>query len=490
MAIIDSKLGLKSDHIDMRNRDVDPFLVYMTGVNIVHRFKDRKDQYHTDTPLIITAGDTRKDSEHLLNEYSAGIRNTGGRVICLGHDLPKPILYLAGKLAGADAVGYISSSHSSSDFNGVKYDLLDMYGKRKIDLSVDREVAIDIYMNFLEARFEGIGTGRKIAIDPLNGSFQGIAKLAYEKAGYEVISCHDEIDREFSKLYENSPDPHKAKNLEEIMKRCIENNCIGASFDGDGDRLAIIDNKGIKLSEDEVTMLIAKSVIENSQMRPGAKTDRIVYEIKSSNAVPDLIRSLGGIPIMERTGSTNIRKKMFEIEAVFAGEVSGHNYYNKDRVYPVIGGDDGLFTSLLINELLIGSGSGLDEMIKEFPRYAVSDEKRETYDAIKNKEVISNILRHFNSPCHNIINLQGDLRIEKSYKNNVSSDGERQKVNGNKGWGWFVIRNSNNDPDKLTIRIEGNDPDCYYKIRKELVDSIPKEHQELRDMIEKIEYKK
>jgi len=462
---IDPKIALEKSIFDVRGKNLNPEDFYQLGVNLVRAT-------NKENPLIVSAADHRKDSAVLIKSLEKGILDADGINLSLGFDIPKPVVHFAGKRYNADTVVYITASHLNEEYNGVKVTSRKKSIKTNGSLpSNPREESLNFYKNYMKETFgANMGQRQTVAIDSLYGTSSGLAQEVFENSGYAVIGVHNYLDRRAKKLYEHSPDPHLPKNLEELMKICRNLRCWGAAFDGDMDRVCFVDESGERVEEDEITMIISDYLIEKEKQKKSwnaGKKPKIVYEIKSSHAVPEAIIMSGGEPIIEKTGWLNISETMLSSGAIFAGEISGHYSINS---YYIPGGDDGLFTALIVGKILSEKRKKLKEIREMFPKYFTSPEMRIDYSKKRNPEVVKTLEDLFRKEDYKIIKKGSDIRIEK-YDNK-------------KNWeSLLVIRTSNTEAQKITIRFGGRTFKNLDGIVEEFIEKIPKRDSKLRQII-------
>ena len=466
MSKINPQTFLFENEIDMRGREIDPRLLYEIGRNMVKRFSLSKT-----LPCIVTGGDSRKDTKELLYNLEEGILAEKGIVISVGSDVPKAVAYFAGELYNSNGVSYVTASHINAKSNGIKFKIFDRTPKMSLIESKKMSIsdnALKNYEDYLINYFSSIGLGQRVLIDSLYGTSSGIAGRVFEKIGFKVTPLHDTLDRNFSQLYDQSPDPHELRNLEELMELAKVTGTIGFAFDGDSDRATIINKNGQKIGEDEITMIISEYLIKKSLQKKSEKPI-VVYDIKCSNAVREVVEKSGGVAIMQKTGWQNIKRKMNELNALFGGEVSGHNFYGKE-VYYVPNGDDGLFTGLMISKIIHESGKSLDELIASFPKYSTSQEFRIRYNEERNNYLVKHMNNSFSEEGYGIVLLDDDLRIEK-----YDSSGLWQY--------WMLVRTSKTEPEKLTIRFEGRGQSELNRAITEFKNKIPKDFLGLKEKL-------
>lgn len=431
---------------------------------------------------VVIAGDGRVTTPGLKGKFLEGLYQHSVNAIDLGHNLPTPLAYVGMELYGADAVAVITASHSSWEWNGIKINILQGGGNRKDYSPSIHAYGTDVkkfYQALLQQGFAG-GKRLTVAIDPLWGAYSDYAAEVLRSCGHTVICnefLHNGIRGFPDDLEGYSSDPHKEKNLEHLMETVKRNSHLdfGAAFDGDGDRVKFIDDKGEIVSEDEVTAIIANYLISqerralNHNLNP--KKPKVVAEIKSSKLVKDIVEDSGGELVREQTGRVYIKETMAKEPAiVFAGELSGHYFYRRELggkpFYFVDTGEDGLFTLLLMGEILKEKGKKLSELRAALPKYETSGEIRYTYrkgdDVNQVKPEIEKIIRELSESYaqdhDNFISIvRGeDVRVE-------SIRGDYRSV---------VFRSSKNDPQKFTLVFEGKTAGSLREIEDDFLQKI------------------
>ena len=308
---------------------------------------------------IIIARDGRLSGPVLIECLKSGLMSVGVDVIDIGQ-VPTPVLYYATKVLGIRSGVMLTGSHNPPNYNGLKMVLESetIFGKEiQVLYEMLQSGRIE---NFLkegsekgQCRTEAIGDqyerrileevkdlSLKIVVDCGNGVTGFIAPGLFEKMGCEVIGLYTEVDGHFP---HHHPDPSQPKNLVDLQKAVIENKAdIGLAFDGDGDRLGVVDSAGKVIAADRLLMLYAQSVLKSQK---GAK---VLYDVKSSRYLHSVIEAAGGVPQMCATGHSFVKKAIQETGAVLAGELSGHVFFN-DTWY---GFDDGLYAAARLLKII------------------------------------------------------------------------------------------------------------------------------------------
>jgi phosphomannomutase len=375
---------------------------------------------------IVVGMDVRKSSPSLAKSFLKGLRDTGINVTFIGVT-STPMHLFAISHFKYEGGATVSASHNPPEWNGFK-----MYGAeapQPISAGFGMERLSSIITNKKFATGTGMGTyeekevlqdyekfmlsnvdikeGLSIGLDPGNGAYAGVASGIFKKTSVEATAINDVQDGSFPS---RSPEPKPATitGLIDLVKK--ERFNFGVAYDGDGDRGIFVDNNGVPIPSDIMLSLLIKSFLKKGQ--------KAVYEVSCSDAVEETIRSVGGTPIMTRVGRAFIINEM-KRGAVFGGELSGHLYFKQ-----IYSGDDALFASLKLAELLSKSSKPLSEMIGSIPMYERHVEEIKVEERAKFKAI--------------------DL-LKKSLSKNgklVVLDGVKLRTEN----GWFLLRASNTGP--------------------------------------------
>jgi len=318
---------------------------------------------------VVVGRDGRLSGPELSEALISGLIESGCHVVNIGM-VPSPVVYFATYTKAASSGVMITGSHNPAEYNGLK---IIIAGET---LSAERIQTL--YLRILENDFtNGHGTSTsinidqdyidtiksdiqlekelKVVIDCGNGVAGNIAPQLFETLGVKISKLFCLVDGRFPNHH---PDPSKPENLEDLIQEVIETGAdLGLAFDGDGDRLGLIDNKGRVVWADQQMMLYAKDVLSRNK---GAK---IIFDVKCTSLLPQVILEFGGEPIMSRTGHSFIKKKLKETGADLAGEMSGHIFF-KERWY---GFDDALYTAARLLEIVSNSDKSCSELFDELP---------------------------------------------------------------------------------------------------------------------------
>ena len=318
---------------------------------------------------IVVGRDGRTSGPDLMNALVEGIKSTGCHVVKIGM-IPTPVLYYATYSKGASSGVMITGSHNPPNYNGFKMMIAGetLSGERILNLyerinnhnfhqGQGTSTTIDIQEDYLNRVTSDISIKRplKIVVDCGNGVAGHLAPKLFEALGCEVVKLFCHIDGNFPNHH---PDPSKLENLNDLIAEIkAEKADLGLAFDGDGDRLGVIDEKGNVIWADRQMILFSRDVIHRN---PGAK---IVFDVKCSSLLSKDISNQGGRPILSRTGHSFIKAKIKEESALLGGEMSGHIFF-KERWY---GFDDALYAGARLIEILSSRNESCSEIFSELP---------------------------------------------------------------------------------------------------------------------------
>ena len=404
-----------------------------------------------DVSEICIGRDGRNSGESLLNALEKSLSNFGINVKNIGL-VTTPLLYFAAKKNKSKSGVMITGSHNPKNYNGVKliindkpisgseiYKLINQ-SKNQSDcagkiLKVDiKDIYIKEVINNIKIKGE---EKLKVVIDCGNGAAGCIAPRLYRELGCEVVELFTEIDGNFPNHH---PDPGKLENLSYLINKVKSSKAdLGLAFDGDGDRVGLVSNKGDVVFPDKIMMILSQDILSK-------KKGSIIFDVKCSNALPDIIKSLNGTPIMSPTGHFHIKNAIREHNPLLAGEMSGHIFFN-DKWY---GFDDGHYSGARIIELILNKDKSISSMIKKLPILFSTPELNITVT----EENKFQIIEEFTKKC----NLNGEK---------ITIDGLR--INFKNGWG--LIRASNTTP-KLVLRFEGNSQRDLETIQSKFIDEL------------------
>jgi phosphomannomutase len=419
---------------------------------------------HKNNKKTIAIGcDGRLSSPSLKKNLIAALEESGLKIYDIDVG-PSPMLYFAIYHLNTDAGIMITGSHNPANYNGFKIALKDrpFFGDDILDLdqinrkqdfangtgSVEKIDIIDDYVNrILQNSLCQNDCNLKIAWDAGNGAAGEVMHRISLKIKGENHLLYEKIDGNFP---HHHPDPSIEENLSDIKTKIADNNLdIGIAFDGDGDRIGVIDDEGVMLYPDQILILYARDILKK---HPNAN---IIADVKASQSLFDEITKAGGNPVMHKTGHSFIKSKMQEINAKLAGEMSGHIFFADDYY----GYDDALYSAIRMIDILIQDGRKLSDIRKSLPKTFSTPEIKINSDDSKKFEIVKQ--------------LQKDLK-EKNIKFN-DIDGVRV----NNDLGWWLIRASNTSPI-LVARCEANSQENLDKLINNLKDILSEYSLELK----------
>lgn len=335
---------------------------------------------------IMIARDGRLSGPILAIALAKGILDSGCDVIDIG-TVATPVLYFATHTKDCHSGVMLTGSHNPADYNGLKIviagypfageEIQDLYQRvvaKNFTRGAGKFSSINILPDYIDyiARDIHLKKPLKIVIDCGNGITGNIAPALFKKLGCEVISLFCDVDGNFP---HHHPDPSQPENLQDIIQAVKKHHAdIGLAFDGDGDRLGIVTNQGDIIWPDRQLMLFAKDIL---QKYPNAS---VIFDVKCTKYLADVITTNGGNPVMWRTGHSFIKSKLRETMAPLAGEMSGHIFF-KDRWF---GFDDGLYAGARLLEILAKQSLTAQELFQQFPnsintpelKLPIADEKK------------------------------------------------------------------------------------------------------------------
>ncbi|MBT5027132.1 MAG: phosphomannomutase/phosphoglucomutase [Nitrospinaceae bacterium] len=383
---------------------------------------------------LIVGRDVRSSSVDFRDIISAALTSTGCNVIDIGM-VPTPVAYFALHHLKADGGVMITGSHNPPEFNGFKISQghHSLYGekvqalKSLIDAQdfetgsgiIQQTSILDAYVEHLSSILN-IPRKIKVVVDGGNGCFGIIGPQLLRKLGLDPVEIFCEPDGTFPNHH---PDPTVEKNLVGLIEKVrTEKAELGIGFDGDADRIGLVDEKGNILWGDQLLTIFARDILSKN---PGAT---IVGEVKCSQNLYKDIENRGGVPVMAPAGHSLIKKKMQETGALLAGEMSGHICF-ADNYF---GYDDAIFAAGRILQIVANSSQKVSEMLVDLPKTAYTPEIRIDCPDDKKFEIVSELTEFFRSQ-YEVIDIDG-VRI------NFSD-------------GWALIRASNTQP-VLVLRFE------------------------------------
>ncbi len=409
-------------------------------------------QRRTGRRQIVVGRDVRPSSAAFSEAAIQGLLAAGCEVIDIGQ-VPTPLTSFAVNHFWVDGAVQVTASHNPAEFNGLKLQVgmeaLSGLELQKIERLIasgafasgqGNRLARDVVYPYLNCILHKVQLSRpfKVAVDGGNGVSGPLAVRLLRELGCEVVPLYCEPDGTFP---HHPPDPSEAENLQELAALVVREGCdVGLAFDGDGDRIGMVDERGTVVPPDTFLLLYAREALRNG---PG----KAVFEVRCSETLFDGVRKYGGIPVMAKCGNTSILPRMQQERAVIGGELSGHVFFND----PPFEFDDALYAAALLLSYLDRAGKPLSvvlaEILEGLPRYVSSPELRLDCPDYLKWDVVDAVRDAFIRD-HRVIDIDG-ARIYF---------GEHD---------WALIRASNTSP-KLSLRFEGESAASVQRMKEAL----------------------
>ena len=402
-------------------------------------------------PLEVAVGrDNRPSGDALRDALVRGLRSTGVNVVDIGV-VPTPLLYWSLHHLKVSGGIQITGSHNPPEFNGFKLCVgtgsLHGDGIQRLlqliqgadfpvgDGTLRGEAVIDRYCDDVVARIGPLSRPLKAVIDCGNGAGALVAPQLFPRLGITPTMLFAESDGTFPNHH---PDPTVVENLQDLITAVRREGAdLGIGFDGDADRIGIVDKHGTIIWGDYLLILYARDVLART-----GQGQSVIFDVKCSQALPDAITAAGGTPVMWKTGHSLIKDKMKELHAPLAGEMSGHMFFTEG----FYGHDDAIYGAARVLRIVADANRGADELLADIPRYVATPEIRvDCPDDLKFR-VVERAQAHFRT-LHDVIDVDG-VRILY-------------------GDGWGLIRASNTQPI-LVVRFEALSQSRLDEIRDEV----------------------
>jgi phosphomannomutase/phosphoglucomutase len=409
---------------------------------------------------IVVGGDARVSTPVLTEHLIRGLMQSGAHVINLG-TVPTPLMYFAKKFLDTAGGVMVTASHNPSEYNGFKLilgdipvspeDLKALEGRveRKdftedvgslTDYSIEKD-----YENFILPLVKP-DRKLKIVIDACNGAMSRLGPELFSRSGHEVVELYCTFDGRFPN---RNPNPAVPGNLADLQAMVVSEAAdLGVAFDGDGDRVVFVDNRGRYCESERSFVILLREYLSK-------EVSSVVYDGKSSSVVKNFIESSGSRGIMERSGHAFIKKTFLENDSILAGEVSGHFFFRE------LGFDDGLFAALKLTRIISRGRETLAERIDGIEKTVITPDLRIAMD----DNSVSRIMDYLSGfeKEHPVSRLDG-IRIEFPE-------------------GWLLVRRSVTEPC-ITVRLEADTIEAlenvsaivfgseYPDIHKALIESV------------------
>jgi len=427
--------------------------IYPSDLNEESAFKiGRAFIKHSKVKKIVMGRDARTSSPELLKAFVKGVCVEGGRVTDIGQ-VPTECVYFALGAYNFDGGVMVTASHNPKEYNGFKMmqkiggdiqmirgkDLFSVVREDEFDSGENPETEKkDIWKDYLNHIFSFVDLSEmvplKVVVDASNGVAGNVISKITDKLPVEIVALNFEPDGSFPNHSPNPLEKGSDGKISEMIK--AQKADFGLMFDGDADRIFLVDELGQLVRADTTLLILAKYFLQKNPSRA------IAYNAICSKAVPEFIKKWGGIPIRTQVGFVNVREGLLKNNGVMGGELSGH-YCFKDN-YSM---DSGMVAFLVLLQVISKDGRNVSEIIKELSPYANGSEIN---FEVEDKDAMIN-------------------RIEEEYK-----DGKQDYLDGvtveYKDW-WFNVRPSNTEP-LLRLTIEADTKEILEEKQKELTDLI------------------
>lgn len=401
---------------------------------------------------VVIGHDARLSCPEIVESLSKGLQSSGANVIHIGL-VTTPVCYFSTfELPGVDGAIMVTGSHNPPEYNGFKISVgkATIFGEeiqklRKIIEKNDfitgagSQKTVDIFPQYLERYKKEFGQLKpvKVVLDCGNGAAGSIVRRLFEVVGLSPTILFEKPDGRFPNHH---PDPTVEKNLVDLKKAVLAEKAVcGIGFDGDADRIGVVDHQGNMIYGDELMVIVARDILSRS---PGAK---IIGDVKCSDRMYKDIAEHGGKPIIWKTGHSLVKEKIKIEKAPFGGEMSGHIFF-ADRNY---GYDDAPYAALRLVEILSKTGKTIPELLNGLPKAYNTPELRVDTTEEKKVLIVQKMREAFSAPS-------------KDYKVDLL-DGIRISFQD----GWALCRSSNTQP-VLVLRYESSTQEGLNKIKTKI----------------------
>lgn len=397
--------------------------------------------------------DGRHSSPELAEGLIGGLISAGIDVQVVGLG-PTPMLYYSVHALKADGGIMITGSHNPPNYNGFKFmlgrkgffgDDIEALGRMAAaadwESGAGSETSVEIADAYVDRLLEGADLPEDLAAawDPGNGAVGAIIGALTSRLPGNHVLINDDVDGDFPNHH---PDPTIPENLVQLQAAMQNHGSrVGFGFDGDGDRIGVLDERGRIVWGDQLLALLAQDVLAS---HPGAT---VIGDVKCSVALFDEVARLGGKPIMWAAGHSLVKSKMAETGALLAGEMSAHIFFADDY----FGFDDGPYAAIRTLQLLKRSGKTLGELLDELPIYVNTPELRFECDETRKFDIATEVAARMKKAGADVIDIDG-VRV---------SDAS----------GWWLLRASNTQ-DVLVARIEARDQAGLDRLKGQLLEQL------------------
>ena len=394
--------------------------------------------------------DNRPSGSALRDALVAGLTSCGVDVVDIGV-VPTPLLYWSLSHLDVGAGIQITGSHNPPEYNGFKicFGKESVHGEELQELyrlatgaefpsgtgAVRTEAVIDRYVDDIADRIGTLQRPPRVVIDCGNGAGALVAPQLFARLLHEAKCLYCESDGTFPNHH---PDPTVVENLHALRAEVTRGGYdFGVAFDGDADRIGVVDRHGDVIWGDYLLIVYARDVLQRT-----GEGQPIIFDVKCSQALTDAVSKAGGTPVMWKTGHSLIKGKMKETGAPLAGEMSGHMFFAES----FYGHDDALYGAARLMRIVSESGGRLEDLLADVPRFVSTPEIRIDCPDARKFDIVDAAVRHFSA-----------------HREVVGVDGARVLF----GDGWGLIRASNTQP-VLVARYEARTPERLAEIQNEM----------------------
>lgn len=410
---------------------------------------------HEQKYITIVGYDNRSSSVDIYNSLSKGIIDSGVDVINIGL-VTTPMYYFALHMFKATSGVMITASHNPKEYNGFKISFNGKYNAYGEQIQEFKEMVKkgefkngkgtiitqnikERYISFTLASIRLGSRKLKVVIDSGNGTSSIVVKDIFDLMDLDYIPLFTESDPNFPNHH---PDPSVRENTKDLSETVIKEKAdVGFAYDGDADRIGVVDEKGELIPIDKYMIIILRNILNKLDDK------RILYDVKCSKALEDEIDKLGGIKLCSRTGNSYLRAKIETEKIEFGGELSGHVFFN-DR-FP--GYDDGIYASLRLIEILSNTDKKVSELLDGIELYHSTDEIKMEINENKKQFLIRNLIEYCKEKKYNYLDIDGCKVIFDD--------------------GFALVRPSNTGPN-ITLRFEAKTENRLQEIQKEFENKI------------------
>lgn len=409
-----------------------------------------------DENTVIVGNDNRESSDMLSKRLIKGLTESGVNVINIGL-ATTPMVYYARKLFDIGPAIQITASHNPGEYNGfkmcIKKEEESIYGDKIQEIreytekenfksgfgKVTEENILDRYINQIAEKVKLGNRKLKVVVDAGNGTASIVAEKLLKKLGTEVVPLYCDLDPRFPNHH---PDPSVPENLKDLSQKVIEEKAdIGIGYDGDGDRIGVVDENGNMIFGDLYMLIIWRDIIKKF---PGSPA---LVEVKCSQSLWDELEKIGAKPEFIRTGNPYIKAAMRAKNVPFSGEMSGHIFF-RDEYY---GFDDAAYATARILRILSNTEKKTSELLEGINKYIATPEITKKVEDSTKFQTIEKAVNYFKQKGYKVIDVDGARVVFEN--------------------GWGLIRASNTSP-KITIRYEAKNEEELAKIQEKFEECL------------------